>query len=76
MTTEPWASVEDVAKHLGVGMDSVYRRLDARNMPTHKIGRLWKRKLSEVDEEVRLVMLTCTMNGPTITGASDDCGDD
>jgi transposase len=24
-TTEPWASVEDVAKHLGVAKDSVYR---------------------------------------------------
>jgi excisionase family DNA binding protein len=49
MTTEPWASVEDVAKHLGVAKDSVYRWIDTRSMPAHKIGRLWKFKLSAVD---------------------------
>ncbi len=53
MTTEPWASVEDAAKHLGVAKDSVYRWIDTRNLPAHKIGRLWKFKLSEVDEWVR-----------------------
>ncbi len=50
---EPWASVEDVAKHLGVARDSVYRWIDGRRLPAHKIGRLWKFKLSEVDEWVR-----------------------
>ncbi len=53
MTTEPWASVEDVAKHLGVAKDSVYRWIETRCLPAHKIGRLWKFKLSEVDEWVR-----------------------
>ena len=53
MTTEPWASVEDVAKHLGVAKDSVYRWIEARKLPAHKIGRLWKFKLSDVDEWVR-----------------------
>jgi excisionase family DNA binding protein len=53
MTTEPWASVEDVAKHLGVAKDSVYRWIDTRSLPAHKIGRLWKFKLTEVDEWVR-----------------------
>jgi excisionase family DNA binding protein len=53
MTTEPWASVEDVAKHLGVAKDSVYRWIESRNLPAHKIGRLWKFKLSEVDERGR-----------------------
>ena len=53
MTTEPWVSVEDVAKHLGVARDSVYRWIENRALPAHKIGRLWKFKLSEVDEWVR-----------------------
>ena len=52
-TTEPWASVEDVAKHLGVAKDSVYRWIEARKLPAHRIGRLWRFKLSEVDEWVR-----------------------
>lgn len=53
MTAEPWASVEDVAKHLGVAKDSVYRWIETRSLPAHKIGRLWKFKLSKVDEWVR-----------------------
>ncbi|MCG8555101.1 MAG: helix-turn-helix domain-containing protein [Proteobacteria bacterium] len=51
--TEPWASVDEVAKHLGVAKDSVYRWIESRGLPAHKIGRLWKFKLSEVDEWVR-----------------------
>jgi excisionase family DNA binding protein len=50
---EPWASVDEVAKHLGVAKDSIYRWIEARALPAHKIGRLWKFKLSEVDEWVR-----------------------
>ena len=46
-------TVEDVAKHLGVAKDSVYRWIDTRSLPAHKIGRLWKFKLTEVDEWVR-----------------------
>jgi excisionase family DNA binding protein len=53
MTTEPWASVEDVAKHLGVAKDSVYCLIESRNLPAHKIWRLWKFKLSEIEEWVR-----------------------
>jgi excisionase family DNA binding protein len=53
MTTEAWSSVEDVARHLGVAKDSVYRWIDSRSLPAHKIGRLWKFKLSEVDDWVR-----------------------
>lgn len=51
--TEPWASVDDVAAHLGVAKDSVYRWIDAKDLPAHKIGKLWKFKLSEVDAWVR-----------------------
>lgn len=55
MTTaaEPWVSVEDVAAHLGVARDSVYRWVEAGRLPAHKVGRLWKFKLSELDEWVR-----------------------
>jgi excisionase family DNA binding protein len=51
--SEAWVSVHDVAKHLGVANDSVYRWIETRDLPAHKIGRLWKFKLSEVDEWVR-----------------------
>jgi len=52
-STEPWVSVDDVAAHLGVAKDSVYRWIERRNLPAHRIGRLWKFKLSDVDEWVR-----------------------
>jgi len=50
---EPWTSVEEIARHLGVAKDSIYRWIDRRRLPGHKIGRLWKFKISEVDEWVR-----------------------
>jgi len=50
---EPWLSVENIAEHLGVTRDSIYRWIDAKGLPAHKIGRLWKFKASEVDEWVR-----------------------
>jgi excisionase family DNA binding protein len=51
--TEPWTSVDDVARHLGVAKDSIYRWIDRRGMPGHRLGRHWKFKISEVDEWVR-----------------------
>lgn len=51
--TEPWVSVEEVAKHLGVVKDSIYRWIETRGLPAQRVGRLWKFKLSEVDEWVR-----------------------
>ncbi|MCP5206010.1 MAG: helix-turn-helix domain-containing protein [Hahellaceae bacterium] len=53
MTTEPWVTALDVAKHLGVAKDTVYRWRERKGLPAHKIGRLWKFQLSEVDDWVR-----------------------
>lgn len=50
---EPWVSVEDVARHLGVAKDSVYRWIERKGLPAHRMGRLWKFKLSQVDEWVQ-----------------------
>lgn len=51
--TEPWVSVEQIAGHLGVTRDSIYRWISRRGLPAHRLGRLWKFKVSEVDEWVR-----------------------
>ena len=53
MTAEPWVSVEQIAEHLGVTRDSIYRWIDRKNLPAHRVGRLWKFQVSEVDEWVR-----------------------
>ena len=52
LMAEPWVSVDDVAKHLGVAKDSVYRWIERKGLPAHRMGRLWKFKISEVDEWV------------------------
>lgn len=53
MNSEPWVTAIEVAQHLGVVKDTVYRWREHRGMPAHRIGRLWKFKLSEVDDWVR-----------------------
>jgi excisionase family DNA binding protein len=50
---EPWVGAEYVASHLGVNKDSVYRWIDKKGLPAHRVGRLFRFKLSEVDEWVR-----------------------
>lgn len=53
MSTEPWVTAEHVAQHLGVAKDTVYRWRERKGLPAHRVGRLWKFQLSEVDEWVR-----------------------
>ena len=50
---ERWVGVDDVAKHLGVNKDSVYRWIDKMGLPAHRVGRLFRFKLSEIDEWVK-----------------------
>ena len=51
--SEPWVSVDDVPRHLGVAKDTIYRWLEGCFVQAHRVGRLWRFKLSEVDEWVR-----------------------
>lgn len=48
-----WLSVEEIAHHLGVSRDTVYSWINTRQMPAHKVGRLWKFQTQEVDAWVR-----------------------
>jgi excisionase family DNA binding protein len=52
LPTERWSSVEEVTEHLGVGRDTIYRWIERKALPAHRIGRLWKFKLSKVDSWV------------------------
>lgn len=60
--TEPWFSAESIADHLGVTKDTVYAWVSDKGMPAHKVGRLWKFQVNEVDDWVR-------SNGADETGA-------
>lgn len=46
---EPWVSGEEVAKHLGIAKDTVYRWIESKSLSAHRVGRLWDFKLSQVD---------------------------
>lgn len=50
---EPWLSAEEIAAHLGITKDTVYDRIADKKMPAHRVGRLWKFQVSEIDEWVR-----------------------
>ena len=50
---EKWASMNELLDYLDVSREAVLRWITHRNMPAHKVGRLWKFKFSEVDEWIR-----------------------
>ncbi len=50
---ERWLSVHEIAAHLGVNRDTIYKWVDRKKMPGHKVGRLRKFLVSEVDAWVK-----------------------
>lgn len=50
---EKWLSMKDITDHLGVSRDTVLTWINEKKMPAHKIGRLWKFQISEVDAWVK-----------------------
>jgi excisionase family DNA binding protein len=50
---EPWSVLADVAGHLQVSEDTVLRWIAHRELPGHRVGRVWRFKLTEVDSWVR-----------------------
>jgi len=49
MMDDRWISVEEIAAYLGVKKDTIYKWIDRRKMPAHKVGRLWKFRKEEID---------------------------
>jgi excisionase family DNA binding protein len=53
---ERWLSVHEIAAHLGVNRDTIYKWIERKNLPGHKVGRLRKFLASEVDAWVKTGM--------------------
>ena len=51
--SESLVSVDEVARHLSVAKNTIYRWIDSLALPAHRVGRLWRFKLSEIDEWVQ-----------------------
>ena len=45
---EGWVDIAEVAAHLRVARDTVYRWVDTKGLPAHRVGRLLRFRLSEV----------------------------
>ncbi|MFR6537745.1 MAG: helix-turn-helix domain-containing protein [Lachnospiraceae bacterium] len=50
---ERWYSLEEIAEYLGVTKDTIRNWIRKKSIPAHKVGRLWKFKLEEIDEWVK-----------------------
>ena len=53
MNTEGWMTLAEIAQHLQVREETIHRWIRSKNMPAHRVGRIWRFKASEVDEWVR-----------------------
>ena len=45
--------MDTITDYLDVSRETVLQWINSRNMPAHKVGRLWKFKVSEVDAWIR-----------------------
>jgi len=50
---ERWLSVDEIAAYLGIKRDTVYKWIAEKDMPAHRVGRLWKFRKENVDNWVR-----------------------
>ena len=58
-----WLSVQEISVYLGVSKETIYRWLEAKKIPAHKIGKQWKFKTSKVDEWVTNGSAKCLNGG-------------
>ncbi len=47
-----WLTVDEICTYLSVSNETVYKWIEQRAMPGHRVGRRWMFKKNEVDEWV------------------------
>jgi len=50
---ERWQTVDEICKYLNATNETIYKWIESRSMPGHKVGRRWMFKMEEVDAWVR-----------------------
>lgn len=48
-----WISLQEACAYLGVKRQTILRWIETKKLPASKVGKLWKFKISEIDEWVR-----------------------
>lgn len=56
--TEKWVNLEDIADHLSVSKDTIRIWIKYGKLPFYKAGKMYKFKISEVDEWVHKGRIT------------------
>lgn len=51
--TDRWLSVHEIAHYLGISKETVYRWLESKKIPAHKIGKQWKFQVSEINSWIK-----------------------
>ncbi len=51
MTT--WLTLEEAAKHLKIGKSTIYRLAREGDLPAHRMGRVWRFDVDELDAWVK-----------------------
>ncbi|SMP85900.1 transcriptional regulator, AlpA family [Epsilonproteobacteria bacterium SCGC AD-308-P11] len=49
MTEDKWLTVEEICNYLSVTKDTIYKWIDQRDMPAHRVGRRWMFQKKDVD---------------------------
>ena len=53
MMEERWLSMKEISEYLGVTRETIYKWIEDRDMPGHRMGKFWKFKRDEVDVWVK-----------------------
>lgn len=48
-----WFTVEQIATHLQISKESIYRWLEKGRIPAHRVGKQWRFLITEVDDWVK-----------------------
>ena len=50
---ERWVSSKEIAQYIGINKDTLQRWITDGKIPCHRVGRLWKFKISEIDAWIK-----------------------
>lgn len=53
MIETKWLTLIEICEYLKVSRETVLNWINKKNMPAHKVGRLWRFDISEVDEWIK-----------------------
>ncbi|MBN2443257.1 MAG: helix-turn-helix domain-containing protein [Spirochaetales bacterium] len=48
-----WYSITEMTEYLGIKKDTLYKWIKRKDIPVHKVGKLWKFRLEEVDSWIK-----------------------